>query len=99
MGFVNIKSGPAGPHGGGIRAFEPSERRKKQKVEVGSEPGALDKLLRRRAGQGTSARDIVTIARAAAASGATSSLPHDVANASRNILLEGRRALRVQWQL
>ena len=101
MGFVNVESGPAGPHGGGLRTFKPRQRRERRTVRVrqGSEPGALDKLLRKRSGQGASARDIVTIARAAVASGAQSTLPHDIENASRNILQEGRRNLGVRWEL
>ena len=101
MGFVNVKSGPARSHGGALRTFKPRQRRERQTVRVrqGSEPGALDKLLRKRSGQGASARDIVTIARAAVASGAQSTLPHDIENASRNILQEGRRNLGVRWEL
>ena len=77
-----------------VRPFQPRPRR-----VVDSDPGALDQLLRKHAGRGASARETVAIARVAAASGATSSLPHNVDNAARDILREGRRSLNVDWKL
>ena len=76
-----------------IRPFQPRARC------VGGDPHALDQLLRKRAGRGASAREIVAIARAAAASGATSSIPHNVNNAARDIIREGRRSLKADWNL
>ena len=69
------------------------------KQKIGSQPGALDALLRNSVGRGNSAREAVAIARAAALSGAKTSLPLDVENASRDFIREGKRSLQVNWGL
>ena len=79
--------------------FRSQQQPGSSKVVVGSDPHALDKWLRNRVGRGNSAREAAAIARAAALSGASTSVPLDVENASRDFIREGKKTLQCQWGL
>ena len=79
--------------------FRSQQQPGSSKVVVGSDPHALDEWLRNRVGRGNSAREAAAIARAAALSGASTSVPLDVENASRDFIREGKKTLQCQWGL